>query len=66
MTTRQILQEIHSRFYKAFDALDGWNPKKALPMSCDVEVRPNCSINMDVGSLCNKKAYGTSIAVYYT
>ncbi|AFR96852.2 RNA polymerase II subunit A domain phosphatase [Cryptococcus neoformans C23] len=32
-----ILQEIHSRFYKAFDALDGWNPKKALPMSCDVE-----------------------------
>lgn len=40
MTTPQILQEIHSRFYKAFDALEGWNPKKALPMSCDVEVRP--------------------------
>lgn len=32
-----ILQEIHSRFYKAFDAIDGWDPKKALPMSCDVE-----------------------------
>lgn len=40
MTTPQILQEIHNRFYKAFDALEGWDPKKALPMSCDVEVRP--------------------------
>ncbi|KAK8853067.1 hypothetical protein IAR55_003768 [Kwoniella newhampshirensis] len=32
-----ILGEIHSRFYDAYDGLSNWDSKTALPMSCDVE-----------------------------
>ncbi|WWC71830.1 uncharacterized protein I206_105789 [Kwoniella pini CBS 10737] len=32
-----ILQEIHHRFYRAFDSLEEWDTKSPLPMSCDVE-----------------------------
>ncbi|WWC91528.1 uncharacterized protein L201_006474 [Kwoniella dendrophila CBS 6074] len=32
-----ILTEIHDRFYRAYDSLDSWDSKTALPMSCDVE-----------------------------
>ncbi|OCF39097.1 hypothetical protein I317_07121 [Kwoniella heveanensis CBS 569] len=33
----EILQEVHRRFYDAYDDLEGWDPKTSLPMSCDVE-----------------------------
>ncbi|WVF73129.1 hypothetical protein IAT40_007948 [Kwoniella sp. CBS 6097] len=33
----EILQEVHRRFYSAYDDLEGWDPKTSLPMSCDVE-----------------------------
>ncbi|WVR00306.1 hypothetical protein IAU59_007449 [Kwoniella sp. CBS 9459] len=33
----EILEEVHRRFYAAYDDLEDWDPKTSLPMSCDVE-----------------------------